>query len=49
MMYLNGKVAEVYLGGHYHSEAYLGSVLVWSAVIKVPGEASTQIGFINTA
>lgn len=31
MLYLNGEIAAVYLGGHYHSAAYLGSVKVWSA------------------
>ena len=49
MMYLNGEIAEVYLGGRYHSEAYLGSVLVWSGVKKIPGEAHAQLAFENTA
>lgn len=49
MMYLNGQIKAVYLGGHYHSEAYLGSVLVWSGVNKIPGEAHAQLAFENTA
>lgn len=32
MLYLNGEIGAVYLGGRLHSEAYLGSVKVWSAV-----------------
>lgn len=32
MLYLNGEIRAVYLGGHYHSEAYLGGVKVWSVV-----------------
>lgn len=49
MMYLNGQIKAVYLGGHYHSEAYLGSVLVWQNVKKIPGEAHAQLAFENTA
>ena len=49
MIYLNGQIGAVYMDGRYHSEVYLGSVLVWSAAIKVPGEAAAQIGFLNTA
>lgn len=49
MMYLNGEIKAVYLGGHYHSEAYLGSTLVWSTAKKVPGEAHEQLAFQNTA
>lgn len=49
MMYLNGQIKAVYLGGHYHSEAYLGSVLIWSIAKKVPGEAHEQLAFQNTA
>lgn len=32
MLYLNGEIRAVYLGGHYHNAAYLGSVKVWSGV-----------------
>lgn len=49
MMYLNGEIAEVYLGGHFHSEVYLGSVLVWQNVKKITGEAHAQLAFENTA
>lgn len=49
MMYLNGEIKAVYLGGHYHSEAYLGSTLVWSTAKKVPGEAHERLAFQNTA
>ena len=49
MIYLNGQIGAVYLGGHYHSEVYLGSVLVWQNVKKIPGEAYAQLAFANTA
>lgn len=49
MIYLNGQIGAVYMGGHYHSEVYLGSVLVWSGVKKIPGEAHAQLAFENTA
>lgn len=49
MIYLNGQIGAVYMGGHYHSEVYLGSVLVWSGVKKIPGEANAQLAFENTA
>ena len=49
MIYLNGQIGAVYLGGHYHSEVYLGSVLVWSGVKKIPGEVHAQLAFENTA
>lgn len=49
MIYLNGQIGAVYLGGHYHSEAYLGSVPVWQNVKKIPGEAYAQLAFENTA
>ena len=49
MIYLNGQIGAVYLGGHYHSEVYLGSVLVWSGVKKIPGEAHAHLAFANTA
>ena len=49
MIYLNGEIGSVYLNGHYHSEVYLGSALVWSGVKKIPGEAGNQVAFANTA
>ena len=49
MIYLNGEIGSVYLNGHYHSEVYLGSTLVWSGVKKIPGEAGNQVAFANTA
>lgn len=49
MIYLNGQIGAVYMGGRYHSEVYLGSVLVWSGVKKIPGEAHAQLAFENTA
>ena len=49
MIYLNGEIGAVYLNGHYHSEVYLGSALVWSGVKKIPGEAGNQVAFANTA
>lgn len=49
MIYLNGQIGAVYMGGHYHSEVYLGSVLVWSGVKKIPYEAHAQLAFANTA
>ena len=49
MIYLNGQIGAVYLGGHYHSEVYLGSVLVWSGIKKIPGEAHAHLAFENTA
>ena len=49
MIYLNGQIGAVYMNGHYHSEAYLGSVLVWQNVKKIPGEAHAQLAFENTA
>lgn len=49
MMYLNGQISEVYMGGHYHSKVYLGSVLVWSRAKKIPGEVCAQLAFENTA
>ena len=49
MIYLNGQIGAVYMGGHYHSEVYLGSVLVWSGVKKIPGEVHAQLAFENTA
>lgn len=49
MIYLNGQIGAVYMGGYYHSEVYLGGVLVWSGVKKIPGEAHAQLAFENTA
>lgn len=49
MIYLNGQIGAVYMGGRYHSEVYLGSVLVWSGIKKIPGEAHAQLAFENTA
>ena len=49
MIYLNGQIGAVYLGGHYHSEVYLGSVLVWQNVKKIPGEVCAHLAFANTA
>ena len=49
MIYLNGRIGAVYMDGHYHSEVYLGSVLVWQNVKKIPGEAHAQLAFENTA
>ena len=49
MIYLNGEIGAVYLNGHYHSEVYLGSALVWSGVKKIPGEAGNQVAFANDA
>lgn len=49
MIYLNGQIGAVYMGGYYHSEVYLGSVLVWSGVKKISGEAHAQLAFENTA
>lgn len=49
MMYLNGQIGAVYMNGHYHSEAYLGSVLVWQNGKKIPGDAYAQLAFENTA
>lgn len=49
MIYLNGQIGAVYMDGHYHSEVYLGSVLVWQNVKKIPGEAHAQLAFENTA
>lgn len=49
MIYLNGQIGAVYMNGRYHSEVYLGSVLVWQNVKKIPGEAHAQLAFENTA
>lgn len=49
MIYLNGRIGAVYMNGRYHSEVYLGSVLVWQNVKKIPGEAHAQLAFENTA
>ena len=49
MFCLGGQIGAVYMNGHYHSEVYLGSVLVWSGVKKIPGEAHAQLAFENTA
>lgn len=49
MIYLDGQIGAVYMGGRYHSEVYLGSVLVWQNVKKIPGEAHAQLAFENTA
>lgn len=49
MIYLNGQIGAVYMNGRYHSEVYLGSVLVWSGIKKIPGEAHAQLAFENTA
>lgn len=49
MIYLDGQIGAVYMGGRYHSEVYLGSVLVWQNVKKIPGEGSAQLAFENTA
>lgn len=49
MIYLNGQIGAVYMDGHYHSAVYLGSVLVWQSVKKIPGEAHAQLAFENTA
>ena len=49
MMYLNGQIGAVYMGGYYHSKAYLGNVLVWSSAKKTPGEVYAQLAFENTA
>lgn len=49
MIYLNGQIGAVYMNSYYHSEAYLGSVLVWSGVKKIHGEVHAQLAFENTA
>ncbi len=49
MIYLNGQIGAVYIDGRYHSEVYLGSMLVWSGIKKIPGEAHAQLAFENTA
>lgn len=49
MIYLDGQIGAVYMDGRYHSEVYLGSVLVWQNVKKIPGEGSAQLAFENTA
>ncbi len=49
MIYLNGQIGAVYMDGRYHSEVYLGSVLVWSGIKRIPGEAHAQLAFENTA
>jgi len=49
MIYLNGQIGAVYMDGRYHSEVYLGSVLVWQNVKKIPGEDHAQLAFENTA
>ena len=49
MIYLNGQIGAVYMNGRYHSEVYLGSVLVWQNVKKNPGEVHAQLAFENTA
>lgn len=49
MIYLDGQISAVYMNGRYHSEVYLGSVLVWQNVKKIPGEAHAQLAFENTA
>lgn len=48
MIYLNGEIGAVYLNGHYHSEVYLGSTLVWSGLRKKAGTAGNEVGFTNT-
>lgn len=49
MIYLDGQIGAVYMNGRYHSEVYLGSVLVWQNVKKIPGEVHAQLAFENTA
>lgn len=49
MIYLNGQIGAVYMNGRYHSEVYLGSMLVWSGIKRIPGEAHAQLAFENTA
>ena len=49
MLYLNGEIRAVYLGGHYHSEAYLGNVLVWDGIKEKPGVLTAQVVFENSA
>lgn len=49
MIYLDGQIGAVYMDGRYHSEVYLGGVLVWSGIKKIPGEAHAQLAFENTA
>lgn len=49
MIYLDGQIGAVYMDGRYHSEVYLGSVLVWQNVKKILGEAHAQLAFENTA
>lgn len=49
MIYLNGNIGAVFMNGRYHSKVYLGSVLVWQNVKKIPGEAHAQLAFENTA
>lgn len=49
MIYFNGEIGAVYLNGHYHSEVYLGGILVWSGVKKIPGEAGNQVAFASAA
>lgn len=49
MMYLNGEISKVYLNGHYHSAAYLGSTLVWNGLKKIPGEGNGMITLTNSS
>ena len=43
MIYLNGKIAKAYFGGHWHKAAYLGSQLVWQNTVQREAAGDAKI------
>lgn len=43
MIYLNGKLAKAYWGGHWHKAAYLGSQLVWQNTVQREAAGDAKI------
>lgn len=49
MIYLNGKIAKVYFGGHWHKAAYLGSQLVWQNTVQREAAGGAEIALTAEA
>ena len=49
MLYLDGNIEEVYLSGHWHQEAYLGSVLVWRGYELAAAQCDIVAALVESA
>lgn len=49
MLYLDGNIEKVYLSGHWHQEAYLGSVLVWRGYERAAAQCGIVAALVESA